>query len=64
MRIRTVIDETVPQMSSNELECDRGIRGEVYRLLAETIENGTPDERKNAIAALRYALAALGGESI
>ena len=60
----TVIDETVPQMSSNELECDRGIRGEVYRLLAETIENGTPDERKNAIAALRYALAALGGESI
>ena len=60
----TVVDETVPQMSSDELECDRGIRGEVYRMLIETIENGTHEERKNAIAALRYALAALSGESI
>ncbi len=60
----TVVDETVPLMSSYELECDKGIRGEVYRLLAQSIENGSAEERKNAIAALRYALAALGGETI
>ncbi len=60
----TVTDKTVPQLSSGELECDKGIRGEVYRLLSPVIENGTPGERRNAITALRYALAALGGESI
>ena len=60
----TVCDKTVPQMSSEELECDKGIKGEVYRMLSDTIENGTPDQRTDAISALRYALAALGGESI
>ncbi len=60
----TVEDETVPLMSSAELELDRGIKGEVYRLLSENIESGSAEERKTAIAALRYALAALGGETI
>ncbi len=60
----TVEDATLPLMSSAELEFDRGIKGEVYRLLADTIENGSAEERKTAIAALRYALAALGGETI
>ncbi len=60
----TVTDETVPQLSSAELECDKGIKGEVYRLLSEKIEKGTREERADATAALRYALAALGGETI
>ena len=60
----TVCDKTVPQLSSEELECDKGIRGEVYRMLSETIENGSAEERANAVSALRYALSALGGESI
>lgn len=60
----TVIDNTVPALTSDELEYDRGIKGEVYRLLSVKIENGTPEERNDAISALRYALAALDGESI
>lgn len=60
----TVCDNTVPQLSSEELEFDRGIKGEVYRMLSDKIENGTADERSDAISALRYALAALSGESI
>lgn len=60
----TVIDSTVPALSADELEYDRGIKGEVYRLLSDRIENGTPEERNDAIGALRYALAALDGESI
>lgn len=57
-------DRTAPLLSAEELEMDRGIKGEVYRILAEKIENGTPEEKAEAISALRYALAALSGESI
>ncbi len=60
----TVVDKTVPALSGDELESDRGIKGEVYRALLPAIENGTPEERDNAVSALRYALAALGGENI
>ncbi|MBQ7836905.1 MAG: DNA repair exonuclease [Clostridia bacterium] len=60
----TVTNNTVPMLSSEELELDRGIRGEVYRLLSPTIENGSKEERNEALGALRYALSALSGENI
>ncbi len=60
----TVTDSTVPQISAEELSLDKGIRGEVYRLLAPAMENGSPEERNEALNALKYALAALGGENI
>lgn len=57
-------DETVPSLGSEELMHDRGIRGEVYRLLLPKIESGSPAERDEAILALRYALAALTGQPL
>lgn len=60
----TVTDSTAPQISAEELSIDKGIRGEVYRLLSPAMENGSPEERNQALDALKYALAALGGENI
>jgi DNA repair exonuclease SbcCD nuclease subunit len=60
----TVINNTVPMLSSRELEMDRGIKGEVYKLLSPAINDGTAEEKSEALSALRYALGALGGDNI
>ena len=57
-------DKTAPLLSVDELKMDMGIRGEVYRVLAQKIDEGTPEEKAEAVNALKYALAALSGESI
>ncbi len=59
-----IIDETVPSLSGEELMYDKGIRGEVYRLLLPKIESGNASERSEAVRALRYALAALSGQPL
>lgn len=57
-----IIDDTVPALSAAELEGDRTVRGEVYRMLLPRLENGTPEERRIAAMALRSALAAMSGD--
>ena len=42
----------------------RGIKGEVYKLLSPAINDGTAEEKSEALSALRYALGALGGDNI
>ena len=59
-----IIDETVPSLSGEELMYDKGIRGEVYRMLLPKIESGNSAERSEAVRALRYALAALAGQPL
>lgn len=59
-----ILDETVPAISAHEYENDRTVRGEFYRILAEKIENGSPEERRIAAMALRFGLSAVAGENI
>ncbi len=59
-----VHDDTTPDFSSEALENDIGIRGEVYRKLLPELESEIPEVRRGAVSALRFALAALAGENI
>lgn len=59
-----ILDETVPAISARDYENDRTVRGEFYRILAQKIENGSPQERRVAAMALRYGLSAVSGENI
>ncbi len=57
-------DNTLPLLNPRDFENDRTVRGAFYRAMAEKIENGSPEERKIAVRALRYGLAAIAGENI
>ncbi len=57
-------DETSPTWNSDYLEKDKGICGEVYRTLLPGLESEDRRQRLVASRALRYALAALGGNDM
>ncbi len=59
-----VQDSTLPTRNSAALLADRGISGEVFRVLLPALESENEEERSRASLALRYALAALNGEDI
>lgn len=59
-----VKDETVPLWNGELLSADKGISGEVYRVLLPSLESSDPKTRERAARALRYALAALNGSNI
>lgn len=57
-------DETVPTWNADLLQQDHGMRGELYRVLLPRLENADSMERETGSRALRYAMAALAGESL
>ena len=54
-------DHTLPVWGSDYLARDPSIRGALYRTLLPAMQNGSPEERSRATAALRLGLAALEG---
>ena len=59
-----VKDETLPTLDEELLAQDVSVRGEFYRTLLKTIREGTEEERKTAVLALRLGLAALDDKPI
>lgn len=59
-----VQDSTLPTWNSAALLADKGINGEVFRVLLPALESENREERDRASLALRYAIAALNGEDI
>ena len=57
-------DETLPTYDEDALAQDVSVRGEFYRTLLKTIREGTEEERKTAVLALRLGLAALDDKPI
>lgn len=57
-------DATSPTLDEDSVLSDPGVRGECYRLLRQMIDDSDGRDREVADAALRYAMAALSGESI
>lgn len=56
-----ILDHTMPHFDSDYLAHDFTVRGEFYRCLLPQLEQGSPEERRIAAAALRYGMAALSG---
>ena len=59
-----VKDETVPTLDEELLSQDVSVRGEFYRTLIKTVREGTEEERKAAVLALRLGLSALDDRPI
>lgn len=59
-----IIDDTVPLYDADVLMEDMSVRGEYFRTLVRKMKEGTPDERKIAVQALRIGLCALEGKPI
>lgn len=59
-----VKDETVPTLDESLLAQDVSVRGEFYRTLIKTVREGTEEERKAAVLALRLGLSALDDRPI
>ncbi len=59
-----VIDDTLPVLDEKTLETDVSVRGEFYRTLLKTIKEGTDEERRVAVTALRLGLSALDDKPI
>lgn len=57
-------DETLPTFDEDTLAQDVSVRGEFYRTLVKTIREGTEEERKTAVLALRLGLSALDDKPI
>ena len=57
-------DETLPTYDEEALAQDVSVRGEFYRTLLKTIREGTEEERKTAVLALRLGLSALDDKPI
>lgn len=55
-------DHTLPVWGSDYLERDPSIRGALYRTLLPQMQEGSPEARSRAVAALRLGLAALEGK--
>ena len=62
LKYAQVRDKTSPTWNAESLLADKGIRGEIYRVLLPKLESGDEGERETAAQALRYALSALAGE--
>ena len=59
-----VKDETLPTLDEDSLAQDVSVRGEFYRTLLKTIREGSEEERKTAVLALRLGLSALDDKPI
>ena len=59
-----VIDDTVPLYDADALLEDMSVRGEYFRTLVHKMKEGTAEERKIAVQALRIGLCALEGKPI
>lgn len=59
-----VKDETLPLWDSGYLKNDMTVRGEFYRMIEPQLGSADERERRVAIRALRYVMAAMNGESI
>lgn len=59
-----VVDDTVPLYDADALMEDMSVRGEYFRTLVRKMKEGTPEERKIAVQALRIGLCALEGKPI
>ena len=59
--VADVQNETVFSYSSLSLDEDFSLRGEFYRVLKPLLTSDDPEDRKNAVRALKYGLSALGG---
>ena len=59
-----VIDDTVPLYDADALMEDMSVRGEYFRTLVRKMKEGTAEERKIAVQALRIGLCALEGKPI
>ena len=57
-------DETLPTFDEAVLMQDISVRGEFYRTLLQTIREGSEEDRKTAILALRLGLSALDDKPI
>lgn len=59
-----VLDDTVPLFDADALMEDMSVRGEYFRTLVHKMKEGTAEERRVAVQALRIGLAALEGKPI
>ena len=59
-----IIDGTCPRIDTKALENDYTLRGEIYRVLRDEINNEDTDCRRKALEALKVALFAIDGRSI
>lgn len=59
-----VWDATAPTWNADVLQQDHGMRGELYRVLLPKLTSTDPSERETGSRALRYAMAALSGETL
>lgn len=59
-----VIDDTVPLYDTDALLEDMSVRGEYFRTLVRKMKEGTAEERRVAVQALRIGLCALEGKPI
>ncbi len=59
-----VIDDTVPLYDADALMQDMSVRGEYFRTLVRKMKEGTAEERRIAVTALRIGLCALEGKPI
>ena len=59
-----IIDSTLPLFDGKYLEKDVTIRGEVYRALLPKLTSADPEEKRQAILALKIALAAIDSNNV
>ncbi len=59
-----VLDDTVPLYDADALLEDMSVRGEYFRTLVHKMKEGTAEERRIAVQALRIGLSALEGKPI
>lgn len=62
--ILQIIDRTMPILDKDKLKGDITIRGAFFRALEDELESDDKEQREIAAMALRYGLAALGGNDI
>ena len=62
--ILQAVDCTMPMLDRDKLKGDITIRGAFFRALEADLESGDKEQREIAAMALRYGLAALGGNDI
>ena len=59
-----IVDDTVPLYDADALMEDMSVRGEYFRTLVHKMKEGTAEERRIAVQALRIGLCALEGNPI
>ena len=64
LELLEIIDLTLPLYDGKYLEKDVTLRGEVYRTLLPKLTSADPNEKKQAILALKIALAAIDSNNV